>query len=68
MGTYMEATYTVPMTLRTLALHRVLDGNLWLQRLGAQVHQLARPVASPTQAAAITVTDGATPMPHDQSM
>jgi hypothetical protein len=27
-GAYMEAAYTVPMTLRTLALHRVLDGNL----------------------------------------
>jgi hypothetical protein len=39
----------------------------WLQRLGAGTHQLARPVASPTQAAALTVTDGVTPMPHDQS-
>ena len=27
-GAYMEAACTVPMTLRTLALHRVLDGNL----------------------------------------
>jgi len=64
----MEAACTVPMTFSTLALHRVLDGNLWLQRLGAGTHQLARPVASPTQAAALTVTDGVTPMPHDQSM
>jgi hypothetical protein len=54
-GAYMEAAYTVPMTLRTLALHRVLDGNLWLQRLRCLTHQLARPVASPTQAAALTV-------------
>ena len=42
-GTYMEAAYTVPMTLRTLALHRVLDGNLWLQRLRCRY-----PPVSPT--------------------
>lgn len=55
LGSYMETAYTVPMTLRTLALHRVLDGNLGFSAWEVQIHQLARPVASPTQAAAVIV-------------